>query len=99
MQALIMQFIELNGVLSIRRRRVPATNFAQKRKDVHALHQAIRAALRSGDNAQPETMLTTETGKRAFAADDRIVFTRNDKDIGVKNGMRGKVVEPPLAIH
>lgn len=38
-------------------------------------------------------MFTTETGKRAFAADDRIVFTRNDKDIGVKNGMLGKVVK------
>ncbi len=30
--------------------------------------------------------------RRAFAADDRIVFTRNDKDIGVKNGMLGTVV-------
>ncbi|MGC3939968.1 AAA family ATPase [Roseobacter sp. EG26] len=66
--------------------------FAHKRKDVHALNQSIRAALRSGPDAKPETMFTTETGKRAFAADDRIVFTRNDKDIGVKNGMLGKVV-------
>ena len=66
--------------------------FAHKRKDVHALNQAIRAALRSDGDAPPETMFSTETGKRAFAADDRIVFTRNDKDIGVKNGMLGTVV-------
>ena len=66
--------------------------FAHKRKDVHALNQGIRAALRSGPDAKPEVMFTTETGKRAFAADDRIVFTRNDKDIGVKNGMLGTVI-------
>ncbi|MEP5729566.1 MAG: AAA family ATPase [Sulfitobacter sp.] len=66
--------------------------FAHKRKDVHALNQAIRAALRADDHAPPETMFTTDTGKRAFAEKDRIVFTRNDKDIGVKNGMLGKVI-------
>lgn len=67
--------------------------FAHKRKDVHALNQSIRLALRSGTDAKPETIFATETGKRAFAADDRIVFTRNDKDIEVKNGMLGKVVK------
>ncbi|MEM6891687.1 MAG: AAA family ATPase, partial [Pseudomonadota bacterium] len=66
--------------------------FAHKRKDVHALNQAIRSALRSDPNAPPETLFTTDTGQRAFATDDRIVFTRNDKDIGVKNGMLGTVV-------
>ncbi|MDA5556026.1 AAA family ATPase [Shimia sp. MMG029] len=66
--------------------------FAHKRKDVHALNQAIRSALRSNGEAPPETLFTTDTGKRAFAADDRIVFTRNNKDIGVKNGMLGTVV-------
>ena len=66
--------------------------FAHKRKDVHALNQAIRTALRSGTDTPPETLFSTDTGKRAFATDDRIVFTRNDKDIGVKNGMLGTVV-------
>lgn len=68
--------------------------FAHKRKDVHALNQAIRAALRSVPDARPrpEVMFATETGKRAFAADDRIVFTRNDKKIDVKNGMLGTVI-------
>ena len=40
--------------------------FAHKRKDVHALNQAIRSALRSEPGAPPETMFTTDTGKRAF---------------------------------
>lgn len=66
--------------------------FAHKRKDVHALNQAIRASLRSEQDVPPETLFTTATGKRAFAKDDRIVFTRNDKDIGVKNGMLGTLV-------
>ena len=66
--------------------------FAHKRKDVHALNQAIRSALRSDGAAPPETLYSTDTGKRAFAAHDRIVFTRNDKSIGVKNGMPGTVV-------
>ena len=68
--------------------------FAHRRKDVHALNQAIRAALRSENpSTQEETLFTTETGKRAFTTGDRIVFTRNDKNMGVKNGMLGTVTE------
>lgn len=66
--------------------------FAHKRKDVHALNQAIRSELRADPDATPETLFATETGNRAFAADDRLVFTRNDKGIGVKNGMLGIVI-------
>ncbi len=65
--------------------------FAHKRKDVHALNQAIRGVLRDGPDAKPETIFITATGNRAFATHDRIVFTRNDKDISVKNGMLGTV--------
>lgn len=66
--------------------------FAHKRKDVHALNQAIRTALRADPDANPEILFATATGNRAFASEDRIVFTRNDKDIGVKNGMLGTVI-------
>ncbi len=65
--------------------------FAHRRKDVHALNQAIRAALRSTDKPPPEVLLETETGARAFAVGERIVFARNDKNLGVKNGMLGTV--------
>lgn len=56
-----------------------------------ALNQAIRRALRLSADATTETILATETGPRAFGAGERIVFTRNDKEIGVKNGMLGTV--------
>lgn len=65
--------------------------FAHRRKDVFALNQAIRSAIRLSGNAKPETVFPTETGDRAFAEGDRIVFTRNDKALGVKNGMLGTV--------
>jgi len=39
----------------------------------------------------PETLFDTETGPRAFAPGERIVFGRNDRAMGVKNGMLGTV--------
>lgn len=65
--------------------------FAHRRKDVFAINQAIRQALRAAVTPEPETIVTTETGSRAFAKGDRIVLTRNDKQLGVKNGMLGTV--------
>ncbi|MEP5732343.1 MAG: AAA family ATPase [Sulfitobacter sp.] len=64
---------------------------AHRRQDVHALNQTIRKALRDGIDENDEVLMQTPTGKRAIGADDRIVFTRNDKDLGVKNGMLGTV--------
>lgn len=78
--------VELNGS------DISRLAFAHRRKDVYALNQAIRAGLRCGA-PKPETLLTTETGPRAFAVGERIVFSRNDKTIGVKNGMLGTVRE------
>lgn len=65
--------------------------FAHRRKDVFALNQAIRRALRSTDEKTPDAIFATETGPRAFGRGDRIVFTRNEKELGVKNGMLGTV--------
>jgi Ti-type conjugative transfer relaxase TraA len=65
--------------------------FAHRRKDVHALNQAIRLALRQTERPALETLFKTDTGKRVFASGDRIVFTRNDKELGIKNGMLGSV--------
>ncbi|MEO0682953.1 MAG: AAA family ATPase, partial [Pseudomonadota bacterium] len=59
---------------------------AHSRRDVHALNQAIRNAIRPED-APPDVLIETETGPRGFAPGDRLVFTRNDRDVGVKNGM------------
>ena len=66
--------------------------FAHRRKDVHALNTAIRNSLRvKSEIPTPERTYTTENGKRAFAPGDRIVFSKNDRDLGVKNGMLGTV--------
>jgi len=66
--------------------------FAHRRCDVFALNQAIRRALhQSGTLDDNETLFETETGPRFFAAGDRIAFTANDKELGVKNGMLGTV--------
>lgn len=66
--------------------------FAHRRRDVFALNQAIRSALRqSGTLGDDEALFETDTGPRLFAAGDRIVFTANDKELGVKNGMLGTV--------
>lgn len=65
--------------------------FAHRRSDVFALNQAIRKAIRLSGNAASETIFSTETGERAFAQGDRIIFTRNDRELGVKNGMIGVV--------
>lgn len=65
--------------------------FAHSRKNVHALNQAIRATLRDTDNNNPDILLQTDIGKRAFGEGDRIVFSRNDRGLGVKNGMLGTV--------
>lgn len=64
---------------------------AHRRKDVHAINQAIRSAIKSGGGLTDEVLFTTDHGKRAFAKGDRIVFTKNDLSLGVRNGMLGTV--------
>jgi len=82
-----MADIEMNGT------NISRLAFAHRCKDVYALNQAIRSAMRSSGTPKPETLFETETGPRAIADGDRIVFTRNDKAIGVKNGMLGTVTK------
>jgi hypothetical protein len=64
---------------------------AHRRKDVHAINQAIRSARASAIGEQDETLFQTDHGPRAFAKGDRIIFTRNDRDMGVRNGMLGRI--------
>lgn len=64
---------------------------AHRRKDVHAINQAIRSARKIQGNIGEGIMVETETGPRAFAAGDRLLFTRNDKALDVRNGMLGTV--------
>jgi len=64
---------------------------AHRRIDVHAINQAIRSARKELGKGTVETLFQTDHGPRAFAAGDRILFTRNDATLGVRNGMLGTV--------
>ncbi|MEM8539637.1 MAG: AAA family ATPase [Pseudomonadota bacterium] len=64
---------------------------AHRRKDVFAINQAIRAKLTADKVSTDEILVETDHGPRAFANGDRILFTRNDHDLGVRNGMLGTV--------
>jgi len=79
---------------------------AHHRVDVRAINADIRASLqargrlaRGGEEQGPlgrEVVYQTNDGERPFAPGDRIVLLENNRDLGVKNGMLGKVlaVEP-----
>lgn len=64
---------------------------AYRRKDVHLINQTIRAVRRSAGELAGERMFQTDHGPRAFAAGDRILLTRNDRALGLHNGMLGTV--------
>jgi ATP-dependent exoDNAse (exonuclease V) alpha subunit len=65
--------------------------FAHRRADVHAINQAIKASRMAKGETPVETLFNTDHGPRAFAPGDRILFTRNDATLGVRNGMLGTV--------
>jgi len=59
------------------------------RDDVKALNHEIRALREQTCQLGPSHSITTETGKKQFAINDRIRFMRNERDLGVKNGSLG----------
>ena len=64
---------------------------AHRRVDVHAINQAIKSAIATQGEVTDEALFDTDHGPRAFATGDRILFTRNDHTLGVRNGMLGTV--------
>lgn len=65
---------------------------AHRREDVKAINQSIRNMRKHISHLQDENTYSTAHGTRQFADGDRLLFTKNDKDIGVKNGMLGTVI-------
>ncbi len=53
--------------------------------------QTIRAARKTKGDLIEEKLIKTDHGPRAFANGDRILFTRNDRELGLRNGMLGTV--------
>lgn len=64
---------------------------AHRRIDVHTINQSIRTTRQQKGELLNEQLFNTIYGPRKFAAGDRIVFTRNNKELGLKNGTLGTI--------
>ncbi len=64
---------------------------AHRRRDVHALNQSLRETMKFNGELADGVLLSTDHGPRELAKGDRIVFTANDRALGVKNGVLATV--------
>lgn len=65
---------------------------AESRAEVHQINQLARdeakaAGIVTGEDAR----FSAEGGERQFATGDRVIFLKNNRDLGVKNGTTGTV--------
>ncbi|TGX46552.1 Ti-type conjugative transfer relaxase TraA [Sphingomonas naasensis] len=59
--------------------------------EVRALNIAARDRLRAAGELGEDVMISTDRGQREFAPGDRVMFLRNERSLGVKNGTLGQV--------
>ncbi len=59
--------------------------------EVHELNETARGKMRASGELGGDVMVKAERGERAFASGDRIMFLRNERELGVKNGTLGIV--------
>jgi Ti-type conjugative transfer relaxase TraA len=59
--------------------------------EVQALNQAVRERMRATAQLGEDVTLRVERGPRTFAPGDRIMFLKNERSMGVKNGSLGIV--------
>jgi Ti-type conjugative transfer relaxase TraA len=64
---------------------------AHRRVDVAAINAAVRGLRQAQGELVDERVYATESGKRAFAVGDRVVFGKNDRGLDVKNGLLGTI--------
>lgn len=64
---------------------------AHTRADVAELNQLARGRMRDAGALGEDRVIQTERGQRTFAAGDRVMFLRNERSMGVKNGTLGTV--------
>ncbi|RSY85980.1 Ti-type conjugative transfer relaxase TraA [Sphingomonas koreensis] len=64
---------------------------AHTNDDVRSLNELARGQLRAAGDLGTEVDVETARGQRAFAAGDRVMFLRNERGLGVKNGSLGRV--------
>jgi len=61
--------------------------------EVRALNDAARERLRDAGELGEDVTISAGRGARQFASGDRIMFLRNERELGVKNGTLGTVEE------
>ncbi|MEZ2330643.1 Ti-type conjugative transfer relaxase TraA [Mesorhizobium sp. RCC_202] len=61
--------------------------------EVRALNQAARQRMRAAGNLGGDLQVNVERGARNFASGDRVMFLRNERGLGVKNGTLGVIEE------
>jgi Ti-type conjugative transfer relaxase TraA len=59
--------------------------------EVHALNEAARERIRTAGDLGDDVHLVVERGERSFASGDRVMFLRNERGLGVKNGTLGTI--------
>lgn len=62
---------------------------AGTKADVYKVNMLARDSLSKQQRLHSEVLVTTEHGDRALAVGERILFTRNNRALGVKNGETG----------
>jgi len=60
-------------------------------EEVRELNQAARDRLRRAGMIGEDVGLSTERGSRNFAVGDRVMFLRNERSLGVRNGSLGTI--------
>ena len=61
--------------------------------EVRELNELARERLRASGELGDDVRLTVERGERNFAIGDRVMFLKNERGLGVKNGTLGTVEE------
>ncbi|MGX8013699.1 Ti-type conjugative transfer relaxase TraA [Mesorhizobium sp. ORM8.1] len=61
--------------------------------EVRALNQAARERMRFAGDLGDDVQVHVERGPRNFASGDRVMFLRNERGLGVKNGTLGMIEE------
>lgn len=59
--------------------------------EVRALNEAVREKVRASGDLGDDVALKVERGQRQFADGDRIMFLKNERSLGVKNGSLGTI--------
>ncbi|MFT0862631.1 AAA family ATPase, partial [Ancylobacter sp. G4_0304] len=59
--------------------------------EVRALNQAARERLWEAGDLGDDVRVTVERGERSFASGDRVMFLKNERGLGVKNGTLGTI--------